>query len=418
MNSISAVNSPASGAGSFARTIDVQRERELTAGSEQSRHFNAAGAALPSIGVVSTVVDHLRLEESLGGYEASAEVRPRLEAVYESAARLVGASADEIALLDSASTGLRVILDALRPRAGARVIASRSTYVSHALHLMTLEREDRAALEIVQVDAGRRLDIGAFEKMLADGPPAIVTVAHVPTSSGLVEPVAEIGELVRSYGGFYILDATQSVGHLVSDVRQIGCDALVTTGRKFLRAPRGTGFAYVSAAAVERLTPTAPDVRASKWTSSTDWRTDGTARRFETWEAGIAARLGLGAAIDEALGRGMPETEAWLTDKGRSVRQALSEIEGVWVAEPIDTRSAIVTFVVADVPAAEVVTELASQRVRLVSVPATHGQWDLGDRGISAVVRASIHVYNDKNDIAALIDCVAAIARAHRTRKG
>ncbi|SDZ42018.1 aminotransferase class V-fold PLP-dependent enzyme [Herbiconiux ginsengi] len=414
MNSIPAVNSPASDAGTSPRPIDVQRERELTAGSRRSHHFNAAGAALPSVGVVSTVVDHLRLEESVGGYEASAEVRARSEAVYDSAARLIGAGRDEIALFDSASTGLRVILDALRPRVGSRIIASRNTYVSHALHLMTLEREEQVVLDIAPVGPGRQIDLDALERLLAEGPPAIVTVAHVPTSSGLVEPVALIGELVRSYGGFYIVDATQSVGHLRTDVREIGCDALVTTGRKFLRAPRGTGFGYLSAAAVERLTPTAPDVRAAQWTAPADWKVDTTARRFETWEAGIAARLGLGAAIDEALDRGLPATEAWLTAAGRAVRAALAEVEGVRVAEPLETPSAIVTFEVDGVSAAEVVAELASQKVRLVSVPATHGQWDLGDRGIPAVVRASIHVYNDENDIAALIDRVSDIARAQR----
>lgn len=413
MNSIPTANSssPASDAPS---RIDVARERTQTTGSRNTRHFNAAGSALPSTDVVATVVEHLRREESMGGYEAAAEVRPRIEAVYDSAARLIGAESREIALLDSASTGLRVILDALRPREGARVIASRSTYVSHALHLMTLAREEDVRLEIASAGADRRVDLEALERTLADGPPAIVTVAHLPTSSGVVEPVAEIGALVRAYGGFYVLDATQSVGHLATDVAEIGCDVLVTTGRKFLRAPRGTGFAYVASDVLDRLPPTAPDVRASQWTTEGDWQVDGSARRFETWEAAIAGRLGLGVAIDQAIGRGMPATEEWLSAAGRSLRAALSQVDGVTVAEPVDTASAIVTFVVDRVEAGEVVSELAAHRVRLVSVPATHGQWDLGDRGIQAVVRASIHVYNDENDMAALVERVTDIARARR----
>lgn len=417
MNSMPVANSPSTTSAEppVSQPIDVARERARTAGSWNARHFNAAGAALPSLQVVTTTVEHLRLEEAVGGYEAAIEVKPRIEAVYDSAARLVGAERHEIALLDSASTGLRVVLDALRPRAGARIIASRSTYVSHALHLMTLAREDGVDLEIVPAGADRLLDLDALERMLAEGPPAIVTAAHVPTSSGLVEPVAAIGALVRSYGGFFLLDATQSVGHLDTDVREIGCDVLVTTGRKFLRAPRGTGFAYVGASAFERLLPTAPDVRGAQWTSASDWHVDESARRFETWEASIAGRLGLGVAIDEALERGIPQTQEWLTATGRAVRAALAEIDGVALGEAIDTPSAIVTFVVEGVPSATVVTELARDRVRVVSVPATHGQWDLGDRGISAVVRASVHVYNDENDLATLIDRVANIARTHRS---
>lgn len=412
MTSIPSANSPSpSQADAPARPINVARERELTAGSWQSRHFNAAGSALPSAEVVGAVVDHLRLEEAVGGYEAATAVRDRVDAVYDSAARLIGADRREIALLDSASTGLRVIFEALRPRAGARIIASRSTYVSHALHLMTLARTEGVDLEVVPTAADRRLDLDALEKLLAEGPPAIVTVAHVATSSGLIEPAAEIGDLVRSYGGFYVLDATQSVGHLVTDVNALGCDALVTTGRKFLRAPRGTGFAYVRAGVLTNLLPAAPDVRAAQWTSAHKWSLDDSARRFETWEAAVAARLGLGVALDEAFERGMPATENWLATQGRSLRSALAEIEGVIVAEPVDTGSAIVTFLVEGVRAEHVVADLAQHRIRLVSVPATHGQWDLGDRGISAVVRASLHVYNDENDIAALIERVSEIAR-------
>lgn len=413
MNSIPSANAHSSSpADALSRPIDVARERELTAGSWQSRHFNAAGSALPSAQVVSTVVEHLRLEEAVGGYEAAATVRERVDAVYDSAARLIGADRREIALLDSASTGLRVIFEALRPRTGARIIASRSTYVSHALHLMTLARSEGVDLEVVPTAADRRLDLDALEKMLAEGPPAIVTAAHVATSSGLIEPAAEIGDLVRSYGGFYVLDATQSVGHLATDVRTLGCDALVTTGRKFLRAPRGTGFAFVRAEALSTLLPAAPDVRAAQWTSEMDWRLDDSARRFETWEAAIAARLGLGAALDEAYERGMAATEEWLASAGRSLRGALANIPGVSVAEPVDTGSAIVTFVIDGMPAETIVADLAQHRIRLVSVPATHGQWDLGDRGIPAVVRASLHVYNDENDISALIERITEIARA------
>jgi selenocysteine lyase/cysteine desulfurase len=391
-------------------SIDVAAERARTAGSALAHHFNAAGAALPTRGVVTAVVDHLRLEEQKGGYEAAAERRGRIDAVYASAAALVGAASTEIALFDSASTGLRILLDALRPTRGQRIVASSSTYVSHALHLMSLAREHDIDLVIAPYDEGRRVDVPALEAILADGVPSIVTVAHVPTSSGLVEPAAEIGEVVQRYGGTYILDATQSVGHLSVDVREIGCDVMVTTGRKFLRAPRGTGFAYVRDSLLERLLPIAPDVRGAQWTSSASWELDASARRYETWEGPVAARLGLGVALDETLARGIPESEAWLIDAGRRLRTALADIEGVTVADPADSRSAIVTFVIDGVGAADAVVELARRGVRVVSVPATHGQWDLGDRGVPSVVRASPHVYNDDTDVAALVDGVAAIA--------
>lgn len=391
--------------------IDVARERERTRGAGLSHHFNAAGSALPTSAVVSAVIEHLRLEERVGGYEAAARVKNEIEVVYTSAARLLNCGADEIALFDSASTGLRVLLDAFRPERGSRIIASRSTYVSHALHLMTLRAEHGIDLVLAPTDARRRVNLDALESLLADGRPTILTIAHIPTSSGLVEPVEEIGRLARRYGAIYLLDATQSAGHLGLDVGATGSHAIVATGRKFLRAPRGTAVAYVERESAASLIPTAPDVRGSQWIGETEWNVTPTARRFETWEASIAGRLGLGVALDEALQRGLPETAAWLTSTGGTLREALRATPGITIADPEGSESAIVTFLVDGIASAEVVDALATRGVRLVSVPATHGQWDLGDRSIASVVRASPHVYNDEGDLSALLEGVADLAR-------
>ncbi|MBB2975341.1 selenocysteine lyase/cysteine desulfurase [Microbacterium endophyticum] len=391
-------------------TIDVAHERRLTTGVAHSAHFNSAGSSLPSHAVVQTVVGHLRREEELGGYEAANEVRPRIESVYDSAAQLIGARRHEIALFDSASTGLRVLLDALRLSSVQRIVASTSTYVSHALHLMSIARENGVELVIAPADATRRVDLAALDALLSDGKPTVLTVAHVPTSSGLVEPVVEIGVIAGRYNATYILDATQSVGQLESDVSAIGCHVLVTTGRKFLRAPRGTGFAYVSEELCRTLLPLAPDVRGAHWTSLMDWDLDASARRFESWEAYIAGRLGLGTAIDEAIGRGIRETDLWMRKTGAVVRESLESITGVTIVDPEGADSAIITFAIDGVKPADAVRGLAERGLRVVSVPATHGQWDLGDRGVSSVIRASAHVYNDDADLALLAEGVGEIA--------
>lgn len=415
MDSIEAAPATALG----ARTeIDVVAERARTLGAGLSHHFNAAGSALPSHDVMTAVVDHLRLEERYGGYEAAAVARERTEDVYTAAADLIGAHAHEIALFDSASTGLRVLIDALRPGKGERIVAASTTYVSHAMHLMTVAREHDAELVVAPVDARRQVDLAALDALLADGRPTIVTVSHIPTSAGLVEPAEGIGEVTRRHGATYVLDATQSVGHLAVDVDLIGCDALVTTGRKFLRGPRGTAFGYVRQQLLERLTPTAPDVRGAEWVSVAGWELSPTARRFESWESPIAARLGLGVGLREAIARSPQATERWLRARGRQLRAALADITGVTIADPGDAASAIVTFVVDGVECRTVVETLAARNVRVVSVPATHGQWDLGARALSSVVRASVHVYNDDDDLDALVEAVRTVAAERSGRAG
>ena len=395
-----------------AGIVDVAAERERTAGSAGRHYFNAAGAGLMSDAVVETMVTHLRLEQRVGGYEAANRRADDLAEVYSAAATLLGAAAHEIACFDSATTALRAIFDALRLGEGDTVIAPRSSYVSQALRLLALKRYSGVHLEVVPTDATGAIDLQALDYALATASGRVVISAvHIPTSSGLVEPAAQIGALGRRFGAITVLDATQSVGHLDIDVMALDCDALVTTGRKYLRGPRGTGLAYVRTGMLDGLGGWAPDVRGSVWTGAEEWTMNEGARQLETWESSVAARLGLGVALNEALDRGQAATEAYLVGYGARLREGLSAIDGVEVADPFASPSGLVTFTVRGVAGKQVSALLREARIDSIAVPASHAQWDLGARGIASVVRVSPHVYNDDNDALALLDRVAYIAR-------
>jgi selenocysteine lyase/cysteine desulfurase len=391
--------------------IDVAAERARTAGVTERHYLNAAGAGLMSDAVLERTIRHLRLEQRIGGYAAAAEQADEVDGVYASAAALLGADADEIACFDTATSGLRGIFDALRLGPGDTVIAPRSSYVSQALRMLALRRHAGVRLDVVPNDATGAMDLTALDRALDEATGRVVVSAvHVPTSSGLVEPVAAIGALARDRGALTVLDATQSVGQIDVDVRSIACDALVTTGRKFLRGPRGTALAYLRRGVLDGLGVWAPDVRGSAWTGAEEWTTDGTARQLETWEAAVATRLGLGVALREALDRGMAATESHLARLGDRLRRALAATEGVRLADPPASRSAIVTFTVAGLPGKQVASRLGEARIDTIAVPAGHAQWDLGARGLESVVRVSPHVYNDEADIEALLGAVAEIA--------
>ncbi|MFZ6990650.1 aminotransferase class V-fold PLP-dependent enzyme [Curtobacterium sp. RRHDQ66] len=396
--------------------IDVVAERSRTAGTAGRHYFNAAGSGLVSDGVLEAVVAHMRREQRVGGYEAANEAADDVAAVYRSAAALLGAEADEIALFDSATSGLRGVFDALRLGAGDTVIAPRSSYVSQALRLLAMQRHDDVRLVVVPNDTSGAMDLEVLDRAVAGASGRIVVSAvHVPTSSGLVEPIAEVSAIARRHGAWTVVDATQSVGQIDIDVTAVDCDVLVTTGRKFLRGPRGTGLAYLRRGTLEGLGAWAPDVRGAVWTGEDEWTMDGTARQLETWECSVASRLGLGVALREALDRGPAATEAHLVALGSRIRAALAEIDGVTVADPPASPSAIVTFTVDGLVGKEVSTRLRTRRIDSISVPASHAQWDLGTRGLPSVVRVSPHVYNDDEDVRVLLDGVAEVAAEARS---
>ncbi|KJC63124.1 hypothetical protein TZ00_17105 [Agreia bicolorata] len=397
--------------------VDVAAERERTAGSVGRHYFNAAGAGLMSDSVVETMVDHLRLEQRLGGYEAANHRADDLATVYSAAATLLGAAAHEIACFDSATTALRAIFDALRLGEGDTVIAPRSSYVSQALRLLTLKRYSGVHLEVIPTDATGAMDLQALDYALATASGRVVISAvHIPTSSGLVEPIAEISALGRRFGAITVLDATQSVGHLDIDVRALDIDALVSTGRKYLRGPRGTGLAYVRTGMLDGLGGWAPDVRGSVWTSAEEWTMEAGARQLETWESSVAARLGLGVALNEAISRGQTVTESYLVNFGVRLREGLAAIDGVEVTDPPASLSGLVTFTVNDIAGKQVSALLREARIDSIAVPASHAQWDLGARGIPSIVRVSPHVYNNEDDAVALLDRVTDIAQSGGAR--
>jgi selenocysteine lyase/cysteine desulfurase len=231
----------------------------------------------------------------------------------------------------------------------------------------------------------------------------------VPTSGGLVNPAAAIGRVARKAGVPYLLDACQAAGQMPLNVQEIGCDMLSATGRKFLRGPRGTGFLYVRREWADKLEPPFLDMRAATWTGPDSYDIRPDARRFETWESYVAGRIGLGVAVDYALGWGLDRIEARVTTLADDLRARLDAIAGVTVRDLGEKRCGIVTFTVEGLGADTVKQRLAEQGIHVLTSTASGTLLDMQTRGLSELVRASVHYYNTETEIDRLAEVVAAL---------
>ena len=389
--------------------IDVAAARADTPGCGHVTHLNNAGAALAPRVVTDTVVEHLRREADIGAYEAAEEVAARVESVYERVADFINADVDEIALLESATRAWTSAFTALRFRPGDRILTHRVEYASNFIPLLQVARRDGVSIEIVDDAPDGSIDV-AHLAALIDDRVRVVAVTHVPSQSGLVNPAAAVGAITRSAGVPFFLDACQSVGQLPIDVEHLQCDVLAATGRKFLRAPRGTGFLFVRQPLLAELEPPAPDLRGAEWTDKHEYTLRPDARRFEQWERSVANVLGLGEAVRYAAHVGIDAIAARVRALAAELRNLLAGLDPVQVRDEGDDRCGIVTFTVEGVAPDEVVRRLRASRVNMWAIDASTARLDLGGRALPAVVRASVHYYNTAEELDRAVQLLAAIA--------
>ena len=388
---------------------EIRRLRAETPGCAEVAHFNNAGSSLPPAPVLETHLAYLRREALIGGYEAQEEAQHRLDAVYAATARLVGGSGpDEVALFENATRAFDMALYAVPLAAGDVILTSTAEY--HSMFVTYLHRaRGGVRVEVVPPDATGQLDVGALRKRL-DARVRLIAMTHMPTNGGLVQPAEAVGEVAREAGIFFLLDATQTVGQIPLDVRRLGCHALAGTSRKYLRGPRGVGFLWVTRDWIERLEPPLMEGHAAEWVEPERYVIRPDAKRFEVWESNVAARLAFGAAIEYAQALGLERIWTRVQALAETLRTRLAAVPGVSVRDLGVVRGGIVSFTVRGVDAARVKAALRAASINVTVSPARGTLLDMRARGLSEVLRASVHYYNTDEEIDRLVAEVARLA--------
>ena len=393
--------------------ICLEELRHDTPGLSNVIHFNNAGAALMPTPVLDVQIDHLKLEAAIGGYEAATEATERCEAVYTSVAKLIGARTEEIALVENATVAWDMAFYALPFAKGDRILTAEAEYAANYIAYLQVAKKVGAVVETIPSTNSGEVDVGALENMI-DERVKLISITHIPTNGGLVNPAVEIGKISKWHGITYLLDACQTVGHMPVDVEEIGCDILSATGRKYLRGPRGTGFLYVHGRLLETLEPPMLDMFAAEWVAPDRFEVRPDARRFENWENNYAARLGLGVAVDYALDLGLAEIWERIQKLAETLRDGLSFIPDVKVRDIGRVQCGIVTFTLEGVDALDIKAALAARRINVSVSNPSSTLLDASRRNLPPVVRASVHYYNDDAEIAQLLEAVTILS----TKKG
>jgi selenocysteine lyase/cysteine desulfurase len=371
-------------------------------------HLNTAGAGLPAPAVPAVMASFLELEAELGPYEAEAVHRKDLEErVYELTAALVGARADEIALFGSATDAWCRIMCNLDVPRGSRIWVTPYEYAGNLIALQRLAVRRDCALEVVPTHPDGELDLDWMRANL-DERVAVVSLVHMPSGTGVVLPVEQVGALLAGSSAVYVVDACQTVGQLPVDVGAIGCHVLTAAGRKFLRGPRGIGFAFVARGLWDRIELPFHDLHVAEVESLRSYRlTADRAARFETAERNSAVVLGLLAALEHAAARPYGAAPEVFDALMATVR----DMPGTRVLAPGRRRAGIVAFTHERCPATRVRNLLAGHGITAGAAFATHTPLYPALTAAGRFVRVSVHHYNDLADIDAFGHALRLVAR-------
>jgi selenocysteine lyase/cysteine desulfurase len=398
--------------------LDVEALRADTPGCGQVIHFNNAGAGLLAGPVLQVMLDHLRLEASIGGYEAAAARAGSVADFYASLADLLGARPGNIAFAASATHAYAKALSAIDFRPGDTVLTTRNDFVSNQIAFLALRR--RHGVRIVHAPDhpdGSGVDVDAMAALMRAQRPRLVAATHVPTNSGLVQPIAEIGRHCRELDLLYLVDACQSVGQYPIDVQEIGCDLLTATCRKFLRGPRGSGFLYVSDRALAAgCEPLHIDMHGARWTAPDAYRPVDTAARFEEWEFPYATVLGCAAAVRYALRVGLEPVARRTPALAARLRERLADIPGVRTLDRGPAPAALVTFTIEGWQAVPFKAALDARGINSAVSYREFAQFDFGDKEVDWCLRLSPHYYNTEDEVDAVAAVVAELANARSAR--
>jgi selenocysteine lyase/cysteine desulfurase len=383
-----------------AAASDLARWRAETPGCERLVHLNNAGAALVPRAVRDAIDAHLDLEERLGGYEAAEAQTAPIQQAYEGVARLLGARARNIALVQNSTIAFAQAISAFDFGPGSVLLTSRADYASNQIMYLSLAR--RRGVEIVRAPDAPEGGVDADEvrRLVSRRRPALVALTWVPTNSGLVQPVEDVGRICQEAGVPYLVDACQAVGQMPIDVQRIGCDYLAATSRKFLRGPRGVGFLYVSDTRLEAgAHPLLVDMHGATWVEADAFDLTPDARRFETWEFAYALVLGLGAAAAYALDVGLATARDRARELAAYARTRLATVPEVRVLDRGPELCAIVTAAVAGRDAKEIKLALRARGINTSSPEREDAVIDMDEKQASSALRISPHYYNTKEEI-------------------
>jgi len=348
---------------------------------------------------------HLLAEEASEAYESA----------RANVAKFIGANTDEVVFTKSATESLNMIAYSLgnpgstpHISAGDEIVVSEMEHHANLIPWQQLAKRTGAKLTWFSITKDGRLDLSDISKVITKKT-KIVAITHQSNVFGTIIPLTEITKAAHSVGALVVLDACQSAPHFAIDVKKLDVDFLAFSGHKTL-GPTGVGVLWGKAEVLEKLEPAlfggsmvdSVTMEGATWASAP--------RKFEAGVPNMAQAVGLSAAIDYLNIVGMDKIFEHEQELTQQLLTGLSKISGVNVVGPLDMkdRGGVISFTVDGVHPHDVGQVLDQYGIAVRT--GHHCAWPLMKKlNLVGTTRASFHLYNDSDDINALLEAIEKV---------
>jgi cysteine desulfurase/selenocysteine lyase len=367
---------------------------------------NAATTQKPRV-----VIDRMTrfyVEENANVHRGVHWLSERATDVFEEARAAIGRfvnarRAEEIVFVRGTTEAINLVAGTYgrsRVGRGDEVVVSAMEHHSNLVPWQILCEQQGARLRIIPITDAGELDLDAYAALLTDRT-RIVSVVHVSNVLGTVNPVREIVRIAHQHGIPVLVDGAQAVAHGAVDVQALGCDFYAFSGHKMF-GPTGIGVLYGTSALLESMPPYQSGGDMIRSVSFEQTRYDVPPHRFEAGTPNIAGAVGLAAAIGYLAGIGFDRIARFEQDLLEYATGALSRLPGVRVIGMAASKAGVLSFVLDGVHPHDVGTILDREGVAIRT--GHHCCQPLMDRlGLPATSRASLALYNTRDDIDALV---------------
>ncbi len=348
-----------------------------------------------------------------GVHTLSEEATNLYEGARATIARHLGANPRDVIFTRNVTGALNLVAHAwgrANVGEGDRILLTEMEHHSNIVPWYLLAKEVGAELDWVPVDDEGRLDMTALEGALERGP-KLIAVAHISNVLGTVNPIADIVRLAHDAGAIAVVDGAQAAPKLPLDLAALGADFYGFTGHK-LYGPTGVGVLYGRSEVLEAMPPYEGGGSMIRKVTKERITWADVPARFEAGTPPIAEAIGLAAAVEWLEGVGLDAAHAHEAELGAYALERLADVPGLRVFGPPagDDRVGIVSFEMEGVHAHDV-SEILDRHA--IAVRAGHhcAQVLMDRLGVAATTRASLAVYNTREEIDRLIDALNDVRR-------